>query len=760
MKPAQVSGLPIVQELVLLGGGHANVQVLKSLAMRPILGLRVTLISDQSYAPYSGMLPEFLAGGYDFDDCHFDLRRLAILAGARFVEAKAVRVDVEQHRIELENQPSYHYDLLSLNLGATPRLPPSGLSAHLLPLKPISRLLERWQSLSQQQNNSDGKNLKLAVVGGGAAGCEIALVIRERSPEVAIDLWQTTDDVLPGFSLGARRKMHAVLKRRHINLHLSQRVADVDGHSLISGAGERTVYDHIIWAVGAEPPALFQASDLQVDESGFVRVDRYLRCIGHANIFAAGDCSSFPQELPKSGVYAVRQGKTLVHNLRAYLLERSLQPFKPQRTTLALLRLGAGKALANKGVFSASGTWLWFLKDYIDRRFMQRWQDYRRLQRRQKKLLRGRQSLYRHRSALQMRCGGCAAKLGASQLATGLNGYLPSNLVPQKIDFHRDASISQLPSGERLAESVDMIKNWGLDPYRFAKLAAHHALSDLYAVGAKPESALAIIELQDAAPDLLLSDFQAVMQGISEVLQEEKLALSGGHTLTGDQFAIGLSVRGSPLQQEMATGQVKVKPGDGLLLTRPIGTGVLYAGLMDGHTSSHALNEALQQQLLSPSFVLEWVSRGRVLDMTDVTGFGLGLHCANLVERMPEATAIELYLDRVPLYHQVATLMKAGVKSSLARTNRDDLLTRCGSEPRQEDDGPALEGLGPFRFTNCFHHLLIDPQTCGGLLILVPQTDIADCLRELHERGFGAASLIGRVLERQGGAGLRFSDLC
>ncbi|MDD1637973.1 MAG: FAD-dependent oxidoreductase, partial [Methylococcaceae bacterium] len=176
------STTPIVSDLVLLGGGHANIQVLKMMSMNPIGGLRITLISDQTHSPYSGMIPGYLAGFYSYEECHFDLRRICEELGQRFIKAKIIGVDPQRKKIQLENRAEVSYDCASINVGIEPK--GIGNISHesalkLIPLKPISRFIAHWdQLISDLKDYKGNESLQLAVVGAGASGVEISIILK------------------------------------------------------------------------------------------------------------------------------------------------------------------------------------------------------------------------------------------------------------------------------------------------------------------------------------------------------------------------------------------------------------------------------------------------------------------------------------------------------------------------------------------------------------------------------------------------------
>src|SRR5262249_34205629 len=204
------SSAPIDRDLVLVGGGHAHVHVLKRFGMRPEPGVRVTLIARDVETPYSGMLPGYVAGHYGFEECHIDLRRLARFAGARLIHDQAVGLDLTQRHVLCEGHPPIRYDIVSLDIGSTPRLGDiPGAAEHTIPVKPIAQFAERWEALLERAREAG--RIRLAIVGGGAGGVELAMAAQHRlsdlletAPEVTLI---TKGDLLPTHNEAVRRRV-------------------------------------------------------------------------------------------------------------------------------------------------------------------------------------------------------------------------------------------------------------------------------------------------------------------------------------------------------------------------------------------------------------------------------------------------------------------------------------------------------------------------------------------------------------------------
>lgn len=370
-----------MKRLLLLGGGHAQVQVVNAFAADPPADTHVVLINRTRFTPYSGMLPGLIAGHYTYEECHIDLAWLCARAGIGFIEQEAVGLDPVKRLVHLADGRSEAYDLLSIDTGSAPPLDAvPGASRHALAVKPMEHFLPRAAALMEDCARPGERHV--ALVGGGAAGFEVTLALayrHERTADkrsVAVFHWLTdTDDVLPTFPPRVRRSAAAIMARRGVHVHTGARVERVDAGALQLRAARRIEVSHVVWATGAAPASMFAAAGLATDERGFIAVDATLRSISHPDVFASGDVASVREHpRPKAGVFAVRQGPPLARNLRLALAGRDPRPFVPQKRFLVILSTGERCAIATKGPFAVEGRWVWTWKDRIDRRFMARFQ--------------------------------------------------------------------------------------------------------------------------------------------------------------------------------------------------------------------------------------------------------------------------------------------------------------------------------------------------------------------------------------------------
>ena len=709
---------PITQDLVLVGGGHAHVHVLKRFGMRPEPGARVTLIARDIETPYSGMLPGYVAGHYRFDECHIDLVRLARFAGARLIHDEAVGLDRIRREVLCRDHPPIRYDIVSLDIGITPRRDDvPGAAEHTVPVKPIDRFAERWERLLDRARALG--RLRLAVVGGGAGGVELALAARHRlagvltsPPEVAL---VTRDALLPSHNRRVRAKFARIFAEQEIELVTGNPVAHVAAGRLRLADGTAIPFDEALWVTEAAATPWLTDTGLPLDPEGFVETDEYLHSPADPVVFAAGDIAAMREHpRPKSGVYAVRAGPKLAENLRRALAGRTLRRAVPQRRALALIGTGDGHAVASRGVFAAEGAWLWRLKQSIDRRWM-----------------RG----YTELPAMDadndaMRCGGCAAKVPADVLGQVMTRLSPRRGDAVEIGVGDDAALIAFPGAPPLLQTVDFFRALVGDPYLFGRIAATHALGDIYAMGGVPETALAIAALPPAKPAITEHDLYHMLKGGTEVLEAAGATLIGGHSAEAAEPALGFAVTGRTRPGRLLR-KGGLRPGDRLILTKPLGTGVILAAEMRGRARARIVAGAIDGMLQSAA-AASWVfgSHGTTA-CTDVTGFGLLGHLMEMLR----ASAADASLDprAIPVLDGALDLLAAGIASSLHASNFSALSAI------EEAPEPALAAL------------LIDPQTAGGLLAGVPAERAGDCLGELRDIGYRAAE-IGVVEPMRGSA--------
>ena len=372
----QNGSTPVVKDLVLIGGGHSHVTVLKQFGMRPLPGVRLTLICRDVHTPYSGMLPGFVAGHYDYDDIHIDLGPLARFAGARLYHDEVTGLDPVNRRIRCRNRPDVSYDVLSINTGSTPdfsQVP--GADEFAVPVKPINNFLSRWQHLVRRVLAARCV-ARIGVVGAGAGGVELTLAMQRRleqlcreaglAAQLTFHLFSRTDAILPTHNERVQATFQHILARRGVHVHAPCRVTRLWKNGLGCADGGAHELEEILWVTNAAAPSWPADAGLAVDTHGFIRVNDALQSASHADVFAAGDVAAVENHArEKAGVFAVRQGPPLARNLRRALLGQTPQPFAPQKQWLSLISTGDKYAVASRGKWSLKGRLIWRWKDWI-----------------------------------------------------------------------------------------------------------------------------------------------------------------------------------------------------------------------------------------------------------------------------------------------------------------------------------------------------------------------------------------------------------
>jgi len=756
----QAAAHPILRDLVLVGGGHSHVGVLRAYGMRPLAGLRITLVCTDAHTPYSGMLPGYVAGHYDFDAVHLDLVRLCVFAGARFVRAQVTGVDRERRQVLLADRPPLDYDLVSINTGSTPHTTHiAGADTHAVSVKPIAAFNQRWLTLLAAVRAGRGPR-HIAVVGAGAGGVELLLAMQYRLraetqalggalPAPQFSLFSATASVLPTHNTGVQRKFAAVLRQRGVDVHLNTRIQSVNTQGLRSADGQWHIADAVFWVTQAAGGTWLQGTGLALDAAGCVRVNAQLQSISDARIFAAGDVASLDnRSLEKAGVFAVRMGMPLARNLRRALTGQTLQPYRAQTRWLALISTGDRYAVASRGALGFAGAWVWRWKDHIDRRFMRRFTDLgapgmgsRALGGVQAASVTGlsAQEALQSQAAQAMRCGGCGAKVGASVLAKALAGLQPLANADVLIGLHApdDAAVVRVPAGKAVVQSVDFFRAFVDDPYLFGRIAANHALGDVFAMGAQPHTATAIATVPPGIDRQTQACLAQMMTGAVEVLNAAGCTLVGGHTGEGQELALGFAING--LIDVDAQGQPRallrkagLQAGDVLVLTKPLGTGTVFAAHGLGRARGRWVQAALRGMDQSSQAAAATLAAHGARCCTDVTGFGLLGHLAEMVQASGVGAGLDLLA--LPVLDGALECLDAGLTSSLHGAN---------AQSAQRWLGPDAKPRTPQQ--RAFIALLLDPQTAGGLLAGVPADHAAACIAALRAQGYAQACVIGRV---------------
>ncbi len=745
---------PVVKDLVLIGGGHAHVYVLKSLAMNPCEGARVTLIAKDLHTPYSGMLPGLVAGHYSWEETHVDLEPICRSGNFRIIHDEAIGIDHANKRVLMRSgRPGVRFDVCSVDVGITPRASDvAGANEHATPVKPIFGFNARWEAMLARVLEG-GKKCDVCVVGGGAGGAELALSMRYRMREelkkrgldenLAAFTLVTRGKLMPSHAKGVRKTFLKVFDEAGVRVIEDDGVARAESKTLVLQSGREINADECIWCTQAGAAKwLKESTDLALDDDGFIAVNATLESTSHQHVFAAGDVANvLKHPRPKAGVFAVRQGPPLDKNIRRALLGKSLVDFTPQKLFLGLITIGGKSAVLSYGNYAFGGIGpvgerLWRWKDKIDRKWMKMYQEMPDMKEEAidaspLALAAGEETIAALR-AVPMRCGGCGAKVGATVLSRVMKRLepIPTNKnVEVGIDQPDDAAVVSVPPGMVGVQTVDYFRAFVDDPYIFGQIAAVHALGDCWAMGADPHAALAIATVPYGLETQVEETLYQMMAGACSILRDAGCGLAGGHSSEGAELSLGFSVHGAaPREKLMKKGGMKA--GHKIILTKPVGTGTLFAADMRSKAQGRWISNALNSMRQPSAVAAKTLFDHGATSCTDVTGFGLLGHLVEMCKGSNAAAVLDM--DAVPILPGALECVESGITSSLQPANVR--LSRAVANPSTVSGAPK-------------YPLLFDPQTAGGMLASVPSENASAAVDALRAARYPHTTIIGEVLE-------------
>lgn len=709
--------LPLTRDLVLIGGGHTHALLLRKWGMDPLPGARVTLINPGPTAPYSGMLPGFVAGHYARSELDIDLIRLARFAGARVVLGAVSGIDTHARLVHVPGHPPVAYDVASVNVGITSDMPAlPGFAEHAVPAKPLGTFAASWAAYLEGEGPAS-----VAVIGGGVAGAELVMAmahaLRSKGRASQVTLIDNAE-ILTATVPKAAATIRAAMRDLGIEVIEQAAVARISATGVELADGRKIPADFVTGAAGARAYDWIGNTGLTLQD-GYISVNAHLQSSDPA-IFAAGDCAHLTDNpRPKAGVYAVREAPVLFDNLRAALGAGQMRRYVPQKDYLKLISLGRKSALGERLGTSFSGGLMWRWKDHIDQGFMNRFRDLPRMK--TPALPKAHAAGLAEALGEKPMCGGCGAKVGRDALRTALQD-LPAPDRQDVTPLPGDDAALLTTGGARQVMTSDHLRGVTLDPVLMTRIAAVHALGDIWAMGAAPQAATATIILPRMSAELQQRTMTEIMTTASEVMREAGAEIVGGHSSMGDEMTIGFTLTGlcdrDPIT--LSGGQA----GDALILTKPLGSGVLMAAEMAGQADGGWVAKAYQQ-MVQPQGAASGILAG-VHAMTDVTGFGLAGHLQGICAA--SGCGAVLNLASIPLMTGALELSQQGVRSTIFTENR-------ALAPDLPQGGAA--------------DLLFDPQTAGGLLAAVTANEAESLLSELQGAGYPAA-IIGHLTDTPG----------
>ena len=710
--------IPLTRDLVMIGGGHTHALVLRMWGMKPLPGVRLTVINPTPTAAYSGMLPGHIAGHYPREALQIDLVKLARFAGARLILGRAAGIDRQARRVIVPGRAEVGYDIASIDIGITSEMPDlPGFADHAVPAKPLDAFADRWERFVHDVRA--GKRAPVvAVIGGGVAGVELALAAAHRLGDGAKVTVVEGATPLAALGRGAQKALFAHLEQAGVDLLAGLPAMGVDETGVYLGDGRHVPASLVLGSAATRPAPWLEATGLALD-AGFVAVTETLQSETDPAVFACGDIATMTwAPRPKAGVFAVRQAPVLYDNLGAALSgSGTLRRYRPQKDYLKLISTGGKGAVADKWGLRLDRPALWRWKDRIDRKFMQKFHDLPKMA--VPPLPATVAEGVREVMGDKPLCAGCGAKVGFGDLASVLVDLPRVGRADVLMGPGDDAAVLVCGKAQQVL-TTDHLRAFTEDPWLLSRIAAIHAMGDVWSMGARPQVALSQLILPRMAPALQRETLREVMAAAAEVFAAEGAEIVGGHTTMGAEMTVGFTVTGLSINGPISIAGAK--PGDWLVLTKPVGTGVVLAAEMQGAADGNVVARCLAS-MARPQGAAARLLAAHAHAMTDVTGFGLAGHLMEMMDA--SGTAARIDMTYVPLLHGAEALSASGHGSTLLPANKAVTSRMFWTESARAE-------------------LLFDPQTAGGILAAVPASHAREIVARLRDAGEGA-TIIGAV---------------
>ena len=605
----------ITKQLILIGGGHANVQVLKKLCRNNIKGLHTILISENFEATYSGMTPGFIHEDFSKEEISIDLQRLCFNAGATFIRDKVIKLDTNHRELQLQNLPPVNYDLLSINTGSISNTKKINIenSSKCFFVKPISSLVKNLSKIDQIVKN---KKNKIVIVGGGVASYELAFSLKRRY-EIPLEITILGKKILNEKNLNKKTKNS--LKKIAENLSIREYAGEVISISekyLTLNNGDKIDCDISLVSTGASIETWLLESNLIKDEKGFIKVNNNLLSINEKNVFVTGDaCNIENKPKPKSGVMAVRHGEILKENIFFKLTGKSLIKFKPQKNWLYLIGTYKNYALLNYFFLSFHSRWCWKLKVWIDKNFIKKFK-FTNIQ------MTKRNFELENFENTKMYCQGCGSKVSKNTLINYIKKTTENTYL-------RDSSIVNNKS-LKILQTIDHIKLFSsLNPFDFGKISFLHSQNDILAAGGEVKSLSVSLSVPFSENFVEKFYLEYFMEGIKFEAEKNDCVISSGHSYQSQEPGITLTLNG---EIESNVSKNSAKEGDLIYLSKPLGTGYLIAAYFNNSEilSGSDFKKILDNLKKSNFFAVNSAIESGSQTMTDISGFGLSSHLIDI----------------------------------------------------------------------------------------------------------------------------------
>jgi len=698
-----------INHLVLIGGGHTNVLLMRKWLMYPKLmpEIPITIISRDTHLVYSATFPSVISKSISLNNSLIDIRSLARKARVSFIKNEVTNIDYHLKKIFLKNRPSISYSKLVLNYGSQTKI--SGEFEDLVNNKiafPIKPFFKAYELIKKEDKNDSETEKSFVIVGSGLAAIEVAFALRKR--------WK-------------KRSLKILCQRNKVD----NKIFKTFYRSNIEVVGTLPIdYGKILLCTGNSSPLWVKKYNTELDSKGRFLINQKLMLKNFLGTFATGDCAVIEDSSrPSSGIFAVKAINTLATNIQKDIKGESLKRWSPQKFGLQIVNsypVKVPKAFAFYGDIVIGPSFLiWYLKNKIDEGFIRK---FRILD----------SNMYQKVKEDGMEdCRGCAAKIPQSIL----NKSLISAQLENSATSPKDSVEIYKNNQDTILQSVDGFPALISDPWLNAKITVLHACSDLWACGVKLSSVQALISLPKVGKDFQSYLFTHCLKGIKTTVEEQGGELIGGHTfesrsLVDKPYSLGidisLTVQGVLKNGAKPWFKSGMQKGDIILMSRPLGVGVFFAAQMQNINLKEISEEIMinlvtsQQPLIEKIYLLQDKFGETFINAaTDITGYGFIGHLkemidsSNLLRKDNNLEPISVLLDLLAFkaYPGVFDLIHKGIKSSLFESNKeifDQILSEKKSDRIIKFSKNNKVNSDSFKEKIS---LLLDPQTCGPLLI-------------------------------------------
>ena len=705
------------KQLVLIGGGHSNVQVLRRLCMHQYKGLNVILISESFGAIYSGMTPGYIEKLYSLDEITIDLQRLCFNAGATFIKDKVVSLDENNQILHLKESPSISFDILTINSGSISNKQTIHIinDSKIISVKPIGSLVSKLEKIDEVIEKSSQK--KISIIGGGIAAFELGFALQKRYfGKISIDIISKQPLVEKNLNATSINKIKKIAKKMGIKL-ISKQVISINNSEIEVDDEEVIHSDLILLSTGASLPEWLVKSNLEMDEN-FVAVNQQLQSLNFKNIFVSGDAASIQNSTrPKSGVMAVRQGEILKDNLFLFLQNKDLKKFKPQKNWLYLIGTYKNSAVLNYFNFSFEGKWCWALKKIIDLNFMKKFSFPGKTDMKKKIF-----NLNENKDDIpKMFCQGCGSKVSKNTLIN----FLSSQKTNKELSDATEIEFKQ----NNILQTIDHIKLFkSFNPYDFGIISYLHSQNDILAAGGSVHSlsiSIGVPFSKNLVENFYLEYF---MRGIQKEAARDGAIIASGHSYQTDEPAITITMNGIVSHK---SNKSLAAEGNLIYLSKPLGSGYLLAAYFQNSKLLTAADFKILLSYLKTGNDLaakSGFSSGSQL-MTDISGFGLASHLGDICQSSNLSAEIQLN-KHILMNHKLEILKNfesSGYKNNYFSSFNSIDIT---------DDHPLLK-------------IIFDPQTNGPLLIAIDKEKKNDFENNFEKNYFSKPILIGEFIKQK-----------